>query len=147
MHITKDIKLTYTTMTLKELIFKTAYADVAKEMIAINPADMWIHGIEYQEVFGKLLAMVPRESTLILDLADENVPIPYFHTDDPDDEASFDLSLDSWSIWLGAEVDDIALEEFSPARIIACALFEMTTYGFDEKTIAREAKKNGYTQL
>lgn len=134
-------------MTLKELIFKTAYADVAKEMIAINPADTWIHGIEYQEVFGKLVSMVPRESPLILDLIEDEGPVLYFHTDDPDDEATFDLSLDSWAIWLGSEIDDIALEEFSSARIIACALFEMTTYGFDEKTIAREAKKNGYTQL
>lgn len=130
-------------MRLKDLVMNTPYAEVEKEMIEFNPADVQLHTTEYRRVFGDLLPMEPRDSHNVLNVVLDPGPSIFFESGAPDDELEYDLTFASWPLWLGSVIDDMTLAGFSPAQIVAYALLEMTVHGFDEKTIAKEADRSG----
>lgn len=60
------------------------------------------------------------------------------HSDDPgyaDREADIALGFVPWEQWLGMDVDPQALEDYTPLRVVAHCLWEMTSYGLEQSQI------------
>ncbi len=96
----------------------------------------------YIEVFGK-------DGTLNKDLPDFRHFSENASTEFANSETSFALDLVSWEEWLGMELDPSTLQAYSGPDIIAHCLWEMTFFGFDQKTIKehREELKRRTTEL
>lgn len=63
----------------------------------------------------------------------------YFKDDEAANrETSYAIEFAPWAEWLGMEVDQATLEEYNDLEIISHCLYEMTFYGFDQKTIKKE---------
>ncbi len=100
---------------------------------------------EYERVFGKLKEIEPIESGIQIVLKN--------HTSDVDDSESYvevsgldlsdtthGLALDftPWNKWLGMDLSQETIENFTELEIIAHCLWEMTFVGFDEVYIQNE---------
>lgn len=48
-----------------------------------------------------------------------------------------------WNQWLGMSIDDVTMDSFNTYAIVAHCLFNMTFWGFDEKTIQENDKDTG----
>lgn len=63
------------------------------------------------------------------------------HTADPgyaDRETDFALGFVPWEQWLGMDVDPQALKDYTPPRVVAHCLWEMTFYGIEQSQIQAE---------
>jgi hypothetical protein len=46
-----------------------------------------------------------------------------------------------WNECLGMQVNENTLRQFTPPQIVACVVWELTYFGFDEKTIKAHVQK------
>lgn len=131
-------------MTLKHLITDYNWISIALVLKELYPEQK--SNLEgYEAVYNKLMIMKPEPSELSICVTNE--------VDDFDGEAyvhvsgiyeiprteeekwSHAIEFVPWKEWLGMEITQDSLNNFSELEIIAHALFEMTFVGFDEKNI------------
>ena len=106
--------------------------------------------IGYETVFNKLKSLSPTETDFLIVLSNEKddfdneeyVHVSGYkkHHEDNEDEPpnSYSLVLTNWSEWLGMDMDEKSLSEFTELEIISHCLYEMTFFGFDQETIQKE---------
>jgi hypothetical protein len=62
--------------------------------------------------------------------------------DNPEDQTnSLALEFTSWDKWLGMDIDQKTLLDFTELEIISHCLYEMTFYGFDQDEIQNEMEE------
>lgn len=123
-------------MTLKELLETTQWQDIAIALVAAYPNQRkLLEG--YQIVFETLKLMPAKESDMPLhviyddsDSEDGGHDVYGIKADKPDER--WGLLFVSWAEWLGMELAPETISSFSPGKIAALCLFEMTFFGFTE---------------
>jgi tetratricopeptide (TPR) repeat protein len=59
------------------------------------------------------------------------------HPQTPEEEHTYGLAITPWGEWLGMDVSGTAIEDYSDEEIISHCLWEMTFYGYSQKTIQK----------
>lgn len=105
----------------------------------------------YEMVFSDLKLLSPTNSdiTLVVDWAKDDfdqedyVDVSGYENHDQDyqDDENHSLALEftSWDQWLGMNIDEKSIKDFSESELISHCLFEMTFYGFNQEEIQKEA--------
>lgn len=102
----------------------------------------------YKTVFEKLLLMIPEKmdmEIIIERLADEDetyieVSAKHKYPKSKEEQFSQAIEFTPWNKWLGMEISDRSLHEYSQLEIIAHCLYEMTFVGFAEDEIQNELR-------
>lgn len=104
----------------------------------------------YERVFNDLLLLTPIDSDITIVVkhvkdeydGEEYVDVSGYYPDPAKsiDEISNSLALEftPWEEWLGMDVDEQSLLEFSASELICHCLYEMTFISFDQKKIQIE---------
>lgn len=124
-------------MKLQELLLSSNWADVQKAFLGFYP-DEEEDIKELEKVYQNLNALTPVESDLTLTLSlfeDEDEPFVHVSGKNQETDEDFSLGFVPWAEWLGMEIDEISLTDFSQTDIVAHSLFEMTFFGFSEEEI------------
>ncbi len=107
----------------------------------------------YEEIFNKLKFMRPVSkniSIIVKTVYDSYDNIEYIDVsgsyNNPKDNThghtnSLAIEFTPWNEWLGMEIDEKSLQNFSELEVIAHCLYEMTFIGFEEEEIQAEMKK------
>jgi hypothetical protein len=134
-------------MKFYDLIQKHTWKDIRDAIVRLYPDyESELEG--YQQVFQKLKTLTPAKTSLrlLVDLV-YSEHAGEFHVEvrgvEPSDEnsspTSFAIGTTSWTEWLGMELDENALKDFSEFDIVAFCLYEMTFFGFTVEDIQRTA--------
>ena len=136
-------------MKLTDIIKRNSWLSVELVFLQLYPKEMKnISG--YETVFNELKSLSPTETDFSIVLSNEKDDLDneeYVHVsgyknhqEDSEDESpnSFALELTNWSEWLGMDMDEKSLSEFTELEIISHCLYEMTFFGFDQETIQKE---------
>ena len=124
--------------TLKDLIEGVALPDIETRMQVLYP-DYSIDG--YKSVLETLHNLTPMANDMVIHLTYIEDPDfdNYIKVDGIDGEGN-ERGLDfvSWEKWLGMQIDSGTIGAYTPVEIVVHCLWEMTFYGFDQKTIETE---------
>lgn len=137
-------------MTLKELFKKKSWLSVREDLYHWYP-DEEPNDHDYEAVFSKLQVMDGTNSDLKIVLRtvtdDTFSEEPYVDVSGKKWESkdgngtgryeSYAIEFKPWEEWLGMEIDEISLREFTETEILSHCLFEMTFVGFDQKQIQK----------
>lgn len=131
-------------MTLKQLIANHNWSSIALVLKELYP-DQESNLDGYDEVYNKLMIMNPESTELSISVTNEvddfdgeayvHVSGIYETPRTEEEKWSHAIEFVPWKEWLGMEITQDSLNNFSEMEIIAHALFEMTFVGFDEKNI------------
>lgn len=128
-------------MTLKELLGTTSWEDVSAQLVRSYPSsEASLPG--YKNVFETLLEMDPTKTSDMTILIERRKDLLK-------EESYFDvacgkikgvkqtvaLNITPWVEWLGMKIDSKALRDYTPDKLAALCLFEMTFHGFTEEKI------------
>jgi hypothetical protein len=103
--------------------------------------------LDYETAFGNLKLISPTNSNITLDVSwvkddsdEEEFVYPsgyYNNPEDYQDGENHMLILDfiSWDKWLGMDMDEQSIKNFSEPELISHCLFQMTLYGYNPKEI------------
>jgi hypothetical protein len=140
-------------MKLSDLIKSTSWLSIEATFLRIYPIDE-DNMLDYQAVFDILkYGTTPTENKISIiisreiDTFDNEEYIDISGLDpDPDkkeDKLTDSLALEftSWDKWLGMEINERTLKEFSSLEIICHCLWEMTFISSDPREIAEELEK------
>jgi hypothetical protein len=141
-------------MTLKQIIKNYTWLNIKQKLLELYP-DEEENGnlLLYEEVLEKLRFMSPVSSDIMLNIT--------WQQDDFDDEKYVDVSgkdlnpdttlpivtdacaieFTPWNKWLGMEITDNTLKDFSELEILCHSLYEMTFIDFEEESIQDEIKR------
>lgn len=131
-------------MTLKKLTQIKTWEQISPTFLAIYPeAEKNMEG--YKSVFEKLLAMDSEkmEMSIVITTVEDSfdgeeyidVSGRYNHPKNQEENYSQGLEFTPWRKWLGMDISQKSLEDFSKQEIIVHCLYEMTFEGFSEKHI------------
>ncbi|PWH84805.1 DUF6557 family protein [Brumimicrobium oceani] len=134
-------------MTFKELIQSNSWLSVEAILLQLYPGEEEnIFG--YQEVFEKLMYLNPEDSEIEIVVANQkddfdgeeyvDVSGNYKNPKSEEEKYSQALEFTPWKEWLGMEINQESLLQFTELEIIAHCLFEMTFIGFEEEVIQEE---------
>ena len=135
-------------MKLTGIIQRNSWLSVELVFLELYPKEIKnISG--YETVFNELKTLGPTETDFSIVLSNEKNDFDneeYVHVsgynNHPEDEDespnSYALELTNWSEWLGMDLDEKSLSEFTELEIISHCLYEMTFFGFDQETIQKE---------
>lgn len=141
-------------MTLKHILKNYTWLNIKPKLQELYPEEEENGNLNlYEEVLEKLRFMAPVFSEIMLNITWEH--------DDFDNEKYVDVSgkdlnpdttlpfvtdacaieFTPWSQWLGMEITENTLKEFSELEILCHSLFEMTFIDFEEESIQEEIKR------
>ncbi|MDO8928316.1 MAG: hypothetical protein Q7J86_06380 [Bacteroidota bacterium] len=121
-----------------ELVFLQLYPDQKKSISG------------YERVFGDLKLLSPMDTDFVImvswekdDFDDEEYAHVCGYKSHPEDNAedqpnSFAIEFTNWSEWLGMDIDEKSIKDFTELELISHCLYEMTFFGFDQETIQKE---------
>ena len=145
-------------MTLKQIIKNYTWLNIKLKLLELYPEEDENGNLSlYEEVLEKLRFMYPVSSDIMLNIT--------YQRDDFDNEtyvdvSGKDLNLDPsdshqntiftdtcaieftpWNKWLGMEITENTLHDFSELEILCHSLYEMTFIDFNEESIQNEIEK------
>ena len=141
-------------MTLNQIIKSYTWLNIKPKLIELYPEEEENGNLpRYEEVLEKLRFMIPEASDIMLNIT--------WQHDELDNESYVDVSgkdlnpdhslpmvtdacaieFTPWSQWLGMEITENALENFSELEIMGHSLYEMTFIGLEEDSIQNEIKR------
>lgn len=136
-------------MKFSDMSQRNSWLSVELVFLQLYPKEMKnISG--YETVFNELKTLSPTETDFSIVLRNEKddfdneeyVHVSGYsnHPEDIEDESpnSYALELTNWSEWLGMDMDEKSLSEFTELEMISHCLYEMTFFGFDQETIQKE---------
>ena len=104
----------------------------------------------YETVFNNLKTLNPTETDISIVVSNEKddfdneeyVHVSGYnnHPEENEDESPNSLALEftSWDQWLGMDLDEKSIKDFTELELISHCLYEMTFFGFDQETIQKE---------
>lgn len=141
-------------MTLKQILKGYTWLNISLKLIELYPEEDENRNLpRYEVVLEKLRYMIPEVSDIMLNITwqhDELENENYVDVSGKDlnSDHSQPIVTDScaieftpWSQWLGMEISENTLENFSELEIICHSLYEMTFVGFEEESIQNEIKR------
>lgn len=136
-------------MKFSDIIKRNSWLSVELFFLQLYPKEIKnISG--YETVFDNLKTLSPMDTDFSIVVSNEKddfdneeyVHVSGYnnHPEDNEDESpnSYSLVLTNWSEWLGMDLDEKSLSEFTELEIISHCLYEMTFFGFDQETIQKE---------
>ena len=133
-------------MTFNEILKQTVWEDVATALVLEYP-DLGKGLKGYRKAFDALQKKEPvkTEFTICIEQCAEdenpNELFKYVFAVRPQDNINWGLCLIPWNECLGMQVSENTLRQFTPPQIVACVVWELTYFGFDEKTIKAQVQK------
>jgi hypothetical protein len=127
-------------MNLKDLLDSTKWVNVKKSLMYFYPLQR--NNLKgYQEVFKVLRTLTPelndiKIEVLMEDKADNNNAQPII-MGKLDDTENICLGFETWEKWLGMNIPEKLIKQYSSADILAMMLYEMTFFGYTQETIAK----------
>jgi len=144
-------------MKLDNIIKSNSWLSIETIFYRLFPKE--IAGIEdYEKVFNELKMMEPVDTNISIVLSheiddfdnEEYVNVSGYYNDYPKENSSTELlalEFTPWNEWLGMEIDNKTLSEFSELELICHCLFEMTFFSFDQNEIQEEIERiNGIVE-
>lgn len=138
-------------MTFNQLIQNATWQSISSKFLEIYPdAEEDLAG--YKSVFEKLTIMTPEECDISIvithekDKLQEYFDVSGLHNNPKNEEESYSqgIELMPWRQWLGMQIGENILSEYSEKEIVVHCLYEMTFVGFSEdkiqKVMARSLK-------
>ena len=138
------------------MLYKDSVEEVEKEFKEMYPhLNSHIENGNVRKVFNELVSTEEKEANFIVRVEEgwciindkityqmkaERFPTPHNKIDTEDNDYS--LSFISWDEVLGMEIDEKTLIAYSPTKILAVMIHEMTVYGFDSKSV--QSQKNDF---
>ncbi|MDR1895534.1 MAG: tetratricopeptide repeat protein [Prevotellaceae bacterium] len=100
---------------------------------------------DYDLIFYQLQNLTPVENgedmSIHIHQDDHKYVMAYKnHPQTPEEDQTYDLSLTPWGDWLGMDIAGITIEDYSDEEIISHCLWEMTFYGYSQKSIQKEVE-------
>ncbi|NHJ40325.1 MAG: hypothetical protein FK731_09860 [Asgard group archaeon] len=135
-------------MILKELVRKFEWNSLEKRMEELYP-DMKENLSKFEIVLNELKKLKMEEPEENITIIVENFSqekegeiITWFEVTgfDPENEYYYGISMMPWEKWLGMEINQKSIEEYSLKDLLVHILWEMTYYGFTQEEI-REIKE------
>ena len=132
-------------MTLKDLIQSNSWLSIETILLQLYPGEE-INRFGYLDVFDELLYMNPEDSDIEIVVeqqiddfdGEEYVDVSGSYKNPKEEEFSQALEFTPWNEWLGIDISQESLDDFTELEIIAHCLFEMTFVGFEEEVIQEE---------
>lgn len=124
------------------MIFKQPIEMHSWEEIKVSLESLYPHGHADISAYEKVFAILPQLEVEVSDLR-----LTIEEIDDPctsssmvsvvgeNDEHSYAIEFTKWEQWLGMEVNQSTLREYSELEIIAHSLWEMTFVGYSQEAI------------
>lgn len=139
-------------MTLIQIIKNYTWLNIKMKLLELYPDESGNLNL-YEEVLEKLRFMYPVSSDIMLNIT--------YQKDDFDNETYVDVSgkdlnpdtnfpihtdacaieFTPWNQWLGMEITENTMRDFSELEILCHSLCEMTLIGFDEESIQNEIER------
>lgn len=139
-------------MKFSDILKRNSWLSVELVFLQLYPKEMKnISG--YETVFNILKTLGPTETDFSIVVSNEKddfdneeyVHVSGYinHPEDNEDESpnSFALEFTNWSEWLGMDLDEKSIKDFTELELISHCLYEMTFLGFDQETIQKEMDK------
>jgi hypothetical protein len=139
-------------MKFEDLISNSVWLSVETVFSKIYP-DQLDYLDDYEYVFDQLNSFKPKESNITIIVSNETdsfdneqyVNVSGYENSKtiPSNDLTESLALEftPWDEWLGMNIDQSSLNDFSSYEIICHCLHEMTFMGFDQKEIKNEFDK------
>lgn len=144
----------YAKMTLKNIIKNYSWLNIEQKLLELYPDEKDNGNLPlYEEVFEKLRFMTPENSDIMLNLSWQHDAFDgknYVDVSGKDLSRSKSLPIETdacaieftpWNKWLGMEITDNTLKDFTELEILCHSLYEMTFFDFDEDSIQNEVKR------
>ena len=131
-------------MTFKQLLKTKTWGSISSMLLKIYPeASKNIEG--YKKVFEKLMLMESERVDMSIvitkekDDDEEYIEVSGLHNNPKNEEEKYSqgIELVSWSKWLGMDISNESLQNFSEQEVILHCLYEMTFAGFREEEIQK----------
>lgn len=135
-------------MTLKELVQNHTWQNVFAKFLEIYPeAKENMKG--YELVFERLKKMQPEENDFAIiitketDEDDDYFEVSGLHKHPKTKEETYPQGIEftPWRQWLGMDIYQDSLDNFSEQEIVVHCLYEMTFVGFSEDEIQKVLKR------
>ena len=139
-------------MKFAEIIQRNAWPSVELVFLQLYPKEMKnISG--YERVFSDLKLLSPMDSDFVIMVSREKDDFDneeYAHVcgynklpqDNSEEQPnSYALEFTNWREWLGMDIDEKSIKDFTELELISHCLYEMTFFGFDQETIQEEMDK------
>ncbi|CAL67525.1 DUF6557 family protein [Christiangramia forsetii] len=134
-------------MTLEQLVQSNSWLSISAILLELySDEEKSLEG--YEEVFEKLLMMAPEETDMTIEIktvkddfdGEEYVDVSgkYKHPKNEAQSSSYAIEFTSWKEWLGMDICNESLKEFTELEILAHCLYEMTFAGFEEEEIQEQ---------
>jgi len=141
-------------MTLKQIIKNYTWLNIKPKLLELYPEEEENGNLAlYEEVLEKLRFLPPVSSNIMLNIT--------YQQDDFDNETYVDVSgkdlnpdpnlpiftdacaieFTQWNKWLGMDITENTIRDFSELEILCHSLYEMTYIDFDEKSIQNEIER------
>lgn len=144
-------------MNLKQIIKNYTWLNIKPKLLELYP-DEENNGnlFRYESVLEKLRFIIPEPSDIVLNITFQHDALD---NDDYIDVSGKDLNPDHsmpvvtdscaieftpWKQWLGMEITENTLNDFSELEILCHSLYEMTFIDFDEDSIQNEIQRIHY---
>ena len=135
-------------MRFKKLIQNNTWSNISSKFSEIYPET--IKNLEgYKVVFEKLVMMQPEEIDMSIVLSQKkydneeyiDVSAQYNNPRNEDEKYPLGIELTPWRIWLGMDINDETLANFTEREIIIHCIYEMSYFGFFEDDIQKIGRK------
>ncbi len=135
------------TVRFSELLKKVKFGDVFASICKWTP-DQAKSFEGYKDVFNKIRKMIPQKHDLSdlfinVELVKDDKYGNWLNVDGYtfDMKKHYSIEFCPWKEWVSMFVTQNTLDSFTPEEIVGACLYEMTFYGFNEKTIEEEKNK------
>ena len=141
-------------MTLKQIVKIYTWLNIEQKILGLYPEEEENGNLSlYEEVLEKLRFMAPIASNIMLNITYEQ---DVFENETYVDVSGKDLNPDPnipiftdacaieftpWNKWLGMEITENTLKDFTELEILCHCLYEMTFVDFEEESIQDEIKR------
>jgi hypothetical protein len=135
-------------MKFEEIIKRNSWLSIEHTFLQLYPKEeKSISG--YESVFNELKMLSPTDTDISIVVSNEKDDFDneeYVHVcghnnspqDDPDNPGnSLGLEFTSWDQWLGMDLDEMSVMDFTELELISHCLYEMTFFGFDQEKIQK----------
>lgn len=135
-------------MTFKQLIQTNTWSAISPLFLKLYP-DAEEDMLGYELVFNKLMSMDPEKTAMSIviykekDGQDEYIDVSGLHNHPKNEEEKYPqgIELTPWPEWLGMDISEETLKDYSEPEILIHCLYEMTFAGFSEDDIPKALRK------
>ncbi|MDT0642801.1 DUF6557 family protein [Zunongwangia sp. F363] len=134
-------------MTLKQLLQNNFWLSISTILFDLYPGEEK-NSEGYEDVYANLLMMNPEETDMtivvktVFDHFDGSAYVDvsgrYKHPKNEEEEFSQAIEFTPWKKWLGMDINEESLKEFTELEILAHCLYEMTFAGFEEEEVQEQ---------